>query len=121
VGYAGLLVLEGYSAVTDDEIAEETIGENADVQKRNARVARTQKTLDEATTALMAHPQTRAWMYDLLSFCGMFKSSFDRSALSMAFNEGARNVGLRVTSDLMRVCPDGYTQMVREAEKENGR
>lgn len=100
----------------------EQIGEKDEVTSRNKRAKKAQLEQDAAISALMQHPQTRSWMYQLLSWCGMYQSSFDRSALSMAFNEGARNVGLRVTSEIMRVCPDSYVQMIREAEaqKDNG-
>jgi len=53
-------------------------------------------------------------MYDLLATCQMFQTSFSKSALEMAFNEGARNVGLRITADIMRVTPDNYVKMLRE-------
>lgn len=96
----------------------ELIGEPEEVAKRNLAVKKGQMAQDAAMAAIMQHPETRAWMYQLLTLCGMYQSSFDRSALSMAFNEGARNVGLRVTADIMRVCPDNYTAMVREAKVE---
>lgn len=62
----------------------------------------------------MDQPQVRAWMFDLLAVCQMFQTSFSKSALEMAFNEGSRNVGLRLTADIMRVCPDNYVKMLRE-------
>lgn len=98
----------------------EVISDEESLRARNERVKQSVLKSDAAISAIMQHPETRAWIYNLLSQCGMFRSSFDRSALSMSFNEGARNIGLMVTAELMRVCPDSYTQMVREAEKDNG-
>lgn len=91
------------------------LGEEEDVKARNIKVKTKQSDLDSAITAIMSHPQTRAWMYELLSQCGVYRTSFSRSALEMSFNEGARDVGLKITSEIMRVAPDSYTQMVREA------
>lgn len=65
----------------------------------------------------MSHEATRAWMYDLLARCQMYQSSFSKSALEMAFNEGARNVSLQLTADLMRLCPDDYVKMLREQQE----
>jgi hypothetical protein len=86
---------------------------------RNTKAYREQKDLDAALAAIMQHPQTRAWMYWLLESCSMYRTTFDRSALIMAFNEGGRNVGLQITAQLMRVTPDSYTQMVLEAKVKN--
>jgi len=98
----------------------EVIGDEEGLKVRNERVKAAALKQDAAISAIMQHPETRAWVYNLLSRCGIYRTSFDRSALSMAFNEGARDVGLYVTAEIMRVCPDSYTQMVREAEKDNG-
>lgn len=98
--------------MSDDDV----IGEQEEVARRDKRVKKDRLEKDAAISAIMQHAETRAWMYALLEMCGMYHSSFDRSALSMAFNEGARNVGLRVTAEIMRVCPDNYTAMIREAK-----
>lgn len=92
------------------------LGEEDDVKARNVEVLRSQKSLDAALTAIMTHEQTRAWMYQLLATCRCYQTSFSKSALEMAFNEGARNVGLMLTDQIMRIAPDSYVQMVREAE-----
>jgi len=98
----------------------EVIGDAEGVEARNKKVKAAAAKADAAIAAIMQHPETRAWVYGLLANCGMFRSSFDRSALSMAFNEGQRNIGLGVTAEIMRVVPESYTQMVREAERDNG-
>lgn len=97
---------------------EQGLGDETVVQSRNQKVKNKQKDADAALTAIMQHPQTRKWIYDLLAVCNIYRTSFDRSALNMAFNEGARNVGLQITADIMRVVPDSYVQMIREAEAE---
>jgi hypothetical protein len=64
---------------------------------------------------LMADPVGRAYVYDLLSSCHVFQSSFTTNALAMAFSEGERNVGLIITNDLITASPDNYLLMLKEA------
>jgi hypothetical protein len=64
---------------------------------------------------LMADPVGRAYVYDLLSACHVFQSSFTTNALAMAFSEGERNVGLQITNDLITASPDNYLLMLKEA------
>lgn len=87
------------------------------VERRTKSARRRQRDQDAALVALMSHQATRSWVYDLLTRCQMFQTSFSKSALEMAFNEGARNVGLRLTADLMRLCPDDYVKMLREQQE----
>jgi hypothetical protein len=53
-------------------------------------------------------------MCDLLEFCHIFSTTFTPSPTSAAFNEGQRNVGLRLLNDIMSACPDHYVLMMRE-------
>jgi hypothetical protein len=92
------------------------LGDRESEDKRNARAKRIQAGHDNAIKALMSHTETRAWMWDLLTECRVYSQVFDRSALQMAFNDGSRNVGLKLIADIMRVAPDSYIQMSREAE-----
>jgi hypothetical protein len=92
------------------------LGDIESETKRNARAKRVQAGHDSAITALMSHPETRAWVWDLLTECRVYGPVFDRSALQMAFNDGSRNVGLKLIAQIMRVAPDSYIQMSREAE-----
>ncbi len=63
---------------------------------------------------LMGTTSGRAWVYSLLEGCHIFASSFGTNALSMAFAEGERNVGLQILSQLMDFCPDLYMLMIQE-------
>jgi hypothetical protein len=58
----------------------------------------------------------RIYFYELLTGCGVFLSSvYARSALDTAYNCGTRDVGQQILNDIMRVCPDDYLKMMREA------
>ena len=73
---------------------------------------------------LMSSPAGRNYVFDSLTRCHCFSTSYSPSALAMAFAEGERNIGLQLLTDVMRFAPDQYIQMTREAsDKEiaNGR
>jgi hypothetical protein len=69
---------------------------------------------EEVVKALMSTYQGRQYILSKLEAAHIFNTSFSRNALEMAFNEGERNQGLALLVDIMRVCPDQYTQMMRE-------
>lgn len=69
----------------------------------------------EFLRSVMSTPPGRAWIYDLLSRCSIFASTFRPDAGFAAFLEGGRNVGLQFLNDLMIACPDQYIVMVQEA------
>lgn len=63
---------------------------------------------------LMASKRGRRVVWRLLKNAGVYRLSFTGDALSTAFNEGQRNVGLRLTALLMEHCSEGYALMVQE-------
>ncbi len=63
---------------------------------------------------VMSDPQGREYLYDLLASLHIYSTSFSTDALIMAFNEGQRNVGIRLTADLVEASPDMYLQMLKE-------
>ncbi len=81
-----------------------------------------QKTRDlqkkTALRAIMSEPGGRMWMWDLLSLCGVYHSSFSSDALVMAFNEGRRDIGNHLIAEIHRL--DGgeefYRRMACEIE-----
>lgn len=63
---------------------------------------------------IMSHPQGRQFIWELLGDCGIYRSSWHPSEL-IHFNEGRRDVGLKVLSEIMRRCPIHYLDMQRES------
>jgi hypothetical protein len=63
---------------------------------------------------LMSDPEGRVWMWELLSLCGIYHSGFSSDALAMAFNEGRRDIGLRITAEINRLNPEFYARMTAE-------
>lgn len=64
---------------------------------------------------VMASADGRVWLWDLLSFCGISRTSFTGNSTTF-FNEGQRNVGLKVQADLTKHYPDQYLAMIKEAD-----
>lgn len=67
-----------------------------------------------ALRRLMSDAEGRMWMWDLLTRCGIYQSSFSPEALGMAFQEGQRNIGLHLTAEINRLSPEMYARMVAE-------
>lgn len=87
--------------------------------RRARRVAQAQRREElELLAALLRAPAGRRWIYNLLASCHVFQTSFDRNALGMAFREGQRDVGLRLTIDVTEASADMYLQMLKEAGNE---
>ena len=86
------------------------------VRRSKDRSQRIQARADAGFKDLMATPQGRGWVWSLLEECGMFRTSFDPSNSRTFFNEGMRNIGLRVMADVHRLTPDQYMVMVKEAQ-----
>jgi len=90
-------------------------GDHKQVQDR-ARLAKDrQHEGDTAIRAFMSHRAGRAWVWDLLSACGLYRMSARTGDAHMTyFHEGERNVGLRLLAQLQRVCPKHYATMTEE-------
>ena len=63
---------------------------------------------------LMGDVRGRRFVWRYLSECGVFKTSFTGNSTTF-FNEGARNMGLKLMADINDACPELYQVMVSEA------
>jgi hypothetical protein len=89
--------------------------ELARAQRREAKAAKARQAQDDSVVqVLMGSVAGRAWAHDVLEDCGVFRTTFTGEALQSAFNEGKRNVGLRLLSSIMQACPQAYVQMMGE-------
>ena len=68
----------------------------------------------DALRWLMKDRRGRMHMHTLLTMCGVFRSSFNRNAIDMGFNEGMRDIGLRMTKLLTDHCFEHYQLMMKE-------
>jgi hypothetical protein len=65
---------------------------------------------------VMASIDGREWMYELLTLCHVYQTSFSPDALWMAKAEGERTIGLQLIGQIQIHCPEQYLQMMKEAK-----
>ena len=58
----------------------------------------------------------RRFLWGILQFCGVFETSFNQNTNQTMFNEGQRNVGLRLLSKIQEADAAAYITMVKEYE-----
>lgn len=66
---------------------------------------------------LMSSKQGRRIVWRLLDRSGVYRLSFNTNSMTMAFAEGARNEGLRLTSLIHAHCADMYPIMLKESQE----
>lgn len=66
-----------------------------------------------ALAAVFATPEGRIVFSELITRCGIFKSSWTRDA-TIHFNEGVRSVGLMIRGELVDTSEELYLTMERE-------
>lgn len=66
---------------------------------------------------LMEKAEGRRIVWRLLEQCNVFGTTFSHEPLTMAFNEGQRNIGLLILADVMEVAPKRYMVMTLEAQE----
>jgi hypothetical protein len=92
---------------------------NAADAKQVKEARRTAKSRDERTraviAAIMAAPDGREWMFDLMARCGVFTSTFAATDRLTSFAEGRRSIGLDLLSQLTQADTlDLFTLMLKE-------
>lgn len=89
-------------------------------EKKDRLIARL-KLLDDIRWVL-SNRKGRRLIWWILSLCGVFRASFVvKDTNQTAFNEGRRDVGLRLLLELQTANPKAYSQMEDEVLAENGK
>ena len=91
--------------------------ERKDIRAAEKVSARLDRDRFEFIGTAMSTIHGRVYFYDLLVRTHAFASSFTGEALSSAFAEGERNIGLQVYNDIMLACPEQFISMMREANE----
>ena len=66
---------------------------------------------------LMSNKRGRRFVCRLLERAGVWRISFNTNALTMAFNEGQRNEGLRLMSQISIHCAERSAEMLKESKE----
>lgn len=72
-----------------------------------------EKTETEDLKWVMSNKRGRRFVWRLMERTGIYRTSFTGNSTTF-FNEGQRNIGLMLVSEIHEVCPDQYTLMVKE-------
>ena len=93
-----------------------------DIRKAEKEARAAERERHDFIRSIMDQTTGREWILSLLERSHIFHTSFTGEALRSAFNEGERNIGIFILSDIMRCCPDKYMLMMQERnEKDAGR
>ncbi len=65
---------------------------------------------------LLSSKQGRRFLWKQLEFCRVFSTSFTGNSQTF-FNEGMRNVGLKLFNDILRAEPESFAVMQRESNE----
>jgi hypothetical protein len=65
---------------------------------------------------ILATDYGRRFFWRYLGICGVFRTSFTGNSHTF-FNEGERNIGLRLLEDVNNADPTAYVKMVNEREE----
>jgi hypothetical protein len=63
----------------------------------------------------MSSKRGRRMAWRQIERAGVFRLSFNTNSMTMAFNDGAKNEGLRVLAQIHTACPELYVTMLKEA------
>lgn len=88
--------------------------ERAQKEAKAREQTRTDTEVSDLKWLMNGGPRGRRHIWGLLAQSGVFRSSFNTNAMTMAFQEGQRNIGLRLLSMIHEHCPESYTVMVEE-------
>lgn len=61
---------------------------------------------------VLSTPQGRRFVRGLLADCGEHRSSFHTNAQVTAFNEGGRNIGLKLKSRIVKASPEWLAELL---------
>ena len=66
---------------------------------------------------LMGSKRGRRTLWRFLDRAGIYRSSFHQNSMTMAFNEGVRNEGLRLVGTIHAAAPEMYATMMKESNE----
>lgn len=86
------------------------------VKERSARAKDREKQDAADLKAVLATQEGRRFVRGLLADCGEHRTSFHTNAIQMSFNEGARNVGLKLKARIIRAAPEFLAELLQADE-----
>jgi len=96
------------------------ISKEAEQEKRLENEKLEREILLNDVRHVLSSVQGRRFVWRILDMAGVYRSSFTGNSTTF-FNEGARNIGLRVLSDVMDAKPEAFLLMQQEDKKRKER
>jgi hypothetical protein len=88
------------------------------VAKTREEVANLQQRDANDVREVMSTEAGRRFVYRLIDRAGVYRCSFNGQSNSTIFNEGGRNQGLMLLTDITVNAPGAYQQMLKENNDE---
>lgn len=87
--------------------------------KRKGKEEKLNSSIEIADTRfILSTQQGRRFIWKYLTHAGIFTTSFTGNSTTF-FNEGKRDVGLKLLADVMEASPESYVSMMRESKTNN--
>lgn len=90
------------------------VGERQAVKKRKSKAKRKQLRSDENFRKILKMYEGRELLFEILDMAGIYRTTFSEDAGIAAFQEGMRQVGLRLIAQIDNVDQNSYATMRRE-------
>jgi hypothetical protein len=95
--------------------------ERLNEQQKKERLSQKMRMLDDIRWVL-SNTKGRRVLWFILSLCGVFRASYvPKDSTQTAFNEGRRDVGLRLLLEIQTANPKAYSQMEDEVLADQGK
>lgn len=98
------------------KIDKDDISDPEEIKRRDKMLLIKQLQNVEELRYLLKQKEFRNFVWELLSDCKMFETSFTGNSTTF-FNEGMRQVGLTVLMQVISVNPDAYVTMIKESQQ----
>lgn len=94
-------------------------GDTKQVKKYKNKFQLRREKENEELRKLLSYPIMRAFIWRLLEQCGVYHTSFTGDSLTTAFNEGKRQVGLWMLTEMDEADKNSYSLMQSEQRTDN--
>lgn len=90
------------------------VGEQRAVKKRKSKAKLRQERSDENFRKILKMYEGRELLFEILEMAGIYQTTFSEEASITAFQEGMRQIGLRLIAKIDHVDQNAYATMRRE-------
>lgn len=96
----------------------DNLSDEKQVARAEEKEERRKETFKEDLKSILKTPQGRRVMWNYISLCGLFRSTFSENSGLMYFAAGQKNIGAKIIDDIVKTDPETFMLMMKEQEKE---